>query len=292
MRKLEEYNPIVIFVYFLIVTGFAMFIMDPVILGLSLLGSLTLFFMIDGFHGAASHITALAFFVVMAIVNPLFNHNGVTILFFLNNNPITLEALIYGIASSAMIISVVYRFRSFSKIMTSDKMLYLFGALSPKFSLIISMSLRYIPMFVAQTKKINRSQKALGLYKEDNALDTIKGGLRVFSVMTTWALENGIITADSMSARGYGTGRRTFFSIFRFRKNDIIFLAATLALFGVFLAGAIVHALDFTYYPAIGKTDLSVMSVLSYITYALLSFLPVLAIIKDNIKWKYFLSKT
>ena len=291
MRKLEEYNPIVIFVYFLIVTGFAMFIMDPVILGLSLLGSLTLFFMIDGFHGAASHITALVFFVVMAIVNPLFNHNGVTILFFLNNNPITLEALMYGVFAAAMIIGILYRLRTFTLIMTADKLLYIFGRFSPKMSLILSMALRYVPLMRTQTDKVRRTQKALGIYRGDNIADTLKGEMRIFSIMATWSLENGIITADSMAARGYGEHRRTSFSLFKFTKGDALFLILCIIPTAVVIWALAAGEAGFEYYPAMSGIKNSALALSCYISYGFLSFLPVILEWKEELRWKYLMSK-
>ena len=39
-------------------------------------------------------------------------------------------------------------------------------------------------------------------------------------------LENGIITADSMTARGYGIGRRSRFSLFRWRRGDALLLSS------------------------------------------------------------------
>ena len=35
-------------------------------------------------------------FFMLAVMNPIFIHSGETILFFMNDNPVTLEALIYG----------------------------------------------------------------------------------------------------------------------------------------------------------------------------------------------------
>ena len=44
------------------------------------------------------------FFLLMAFANPLLVHNGETVLFFMNDNPVTLEAMIYGGMSSLMIV--------------------------------------------------------------------------------------------------------------------------------------------------------------------------------------------
>ena len=58
----------------------------------------------------------------------------------------------------------------------------------------------------------------------DKIIDSIKEGSRTFSITTTWALENSIYTADSMKARGFGTGRRTNYSNYKFQKRDYLLM--------------------------------------------------------------------
>lgn len=285
----EEYNPMAVTAYFFMAAGVTMFCMNPVILSLSLLGALLSYFVQNGLKNGKQHLFFLALFVGMAFINPLVSHNGVTVLFVLNQNPVTLEAFLYGIAAAAMILSVLYWFLSFSQIMTSEKLLYIFGAFSPKLALILSMSLRYVPLFTEQTKKVNRTQKALGLYKEDNVVDSFRGGLRVFSVMVTWALENGIITADSMAARGYGSGKRSRFSLFPFRKADAVFLGVSILLFALTLVG--IHHTSFSYYPAFVMPEIKGAGLIGYIAYGILVVLPTIIEAKEALKWKYLKSK-
>lgn len=291
MKAFADYHPIAVTVYFLTAAGISMFCANPIITAISLLGALLLFFVRNGRRHLKSHLYFLAMFLIMALINPLVSHNGATVLFVMNHNPVTLEALLYGIGASAGIIAVLYWFRSFSQIMTSDKLLYIFGRLSPKLSLVLSMAIRYAALFGRQKKKVAQSQKALGLYKEDNILDSIKGGVRVFSVMITWALENGIITADSMEARGYGTGRRTNFSVFRFRKSDSVLLILSLLLSAVTCLGIGFGALEFSYYPVITSAESSPLSAASFISYSILAVLPSIIETEETIKWKCFLSK-
>ena len=287
MRTFENYNPISVTVHCLAVTGISMFCMNPVLLSVSLMGAILFFLSRNGRNHGKTHLYLLIMFAVMALINPLVSHNGATALFVLNNNPITLEATLYGITASGMIISVLYWFSSFTQMMTSDKLLYLFGRLSPKLALIMSMGLRYVPMFANQSKKINDTQTALGLYKDDNIIDGINWGLRVFSVMLTWSLENGIITADSMTARGYGIGKRSHFSAFRFRKSDLVLIIITLILTSLTCVAIGVGALNFTFYPFLKTANPSEMSYVGYISYSVLVLLPSIIEAKEKIKWKY-----
>jgi ABC-type cobalt transport system, permease component CbiQ and related transporters len=261
------------------------------VLAISLCGAATLYALRSGGGRAREWLFYVLLFLFMALVNPIFYHNGVTVLFVVDDNPVTLEALVYGVAASAMIIAVLLWFRSFSQIMTSDRLLYLFGTASPKLALLLSMALRYIPLFGAQSKHVGDTQKALGLYKEDNIVDDIRGGARVFSVMVGWALENGIITADSMSARGYGLGKRSFFALYRFRRADAVLMALTMAFFIITIVGVVTGALSFNFYPKISSPPTSPWSAAAYISYAALAFIPAIIEAGEGLKWKYLQSK-
>lgn len=291
MKSFADYNPIAVFGYYFAVTLAAMLCMNPLILSLSLVGAVTFVYASGGGRRIRDELYTAVFFILIVLINPIFNHNGASVLFILNNNPVTLEAVLFGIAAGVMIIAVIYWFRSFSAIMTSDRLLYIFGSFLPKVSLILSMTLRYIPLFKKQLKKTSDAQKAMGLACEDNVIDRVRGGIRVFSVMVTWALENGIITADSMAARGYATGRRTNFALYRFRRADALLVLLAAVLSGVFFGGMAAGALDFDYYPRLAGAEPSVLGAVSYSAYALLAFLPAIIEAEERIKWKFLQSK-
>lgn len=290
MRPIGQYNPIVTFVYFLAVTLPAMFSMNPLMLTLALSGALSLFFMQNGRKHLRSHLIFFGIFALITIVNPLFQHNGVTVLFVLNGNPITWEAVLYGITAGLMTVSVLYWFRLLSDMMTSDKYLYIFGRLSSKLALLLSMALRYVPLFAKRMSRIRHTQKAIGLYGDDTLFDKIRGEMRIFSIMVTWALENGIHTADSMEARGYGIGKRTSFAIYRFRLSDGIMLGVILALLGITMLGIAKNIIGFEFYPAIVSYGES-GAALIYGAYGLLACLPAILETEERIKWHCLRSK-
>lgn len=280
MRTLEERNPFAVALCLLCPAGLAMFSMDPLLLCLALLGGLFTC-LLAGIRSGYGWMLLL--FLFMALMNPLTYHNGQTVLFVLNGSPITMEAALYGLAAACMVAAVLLWLRAFSRVMTSDKLMYLLGGLSPRLALLLSLALRYVPLFGQQVRKIKQSQQALGLYKEDNVIDSFRGGLRIFSVMVTWTLENGIITADSMTARGYGLGRRTHFSLFRFTRQDGVLLTAallfsTLTLWG--LAGRGV-----SYYPAFVFPSFTWRAAAGYGAYGLLTLLLAIDAGKETLQW-------
>lgn len=291
MRSFENYNPVVVSIYFLMVISIVMVSMNPILVLTSCVGAGVYFLQKERSKQGDSLWMYLVLFFVMALINPLCSHNGMTVLFVLNNTPITWEATVYGAAAAGMVLAVLLWFRLFSQLMSSDKLLYLFGKLSPKIALVLSMGLRYVELFRRQARKIEQSQTAMGLYKEDNIVDTVKGKLHIFSILLTWALEHGIITADSMAARGYGTGKRSRLENFRFRRSDILFLICTLVL-GLITGGIIgIGAMSFVYYPAIQYEKITGVSLIGYLSYGMLVLIPEFVELEERMKWKYLQSK-
>ena len=284
MKSFSEYNPIAIFVFYVCVLIPAMFSQNPVLISISLVSGI-LYYCIKNGKKSVKGAWMLLLPIIGLIANPLFSHNGASILFFLNNNPVTLESALFGLSSGAAIAATLFWLASFTKIMTSDKLLYIFGSVSPKLALILSMTLRYIPLFQKQIEKTNNAQKAMGLYKDDTAIDKIKGGIRVVSVMVTWALENGVITADSMTARGYGVGKRSRFAIFSWRKADYLLLGISLILGLISCVPMFLGQLSYTWYPLIWAPS-SAFKYVSYIGFAVLSLIPDYLQIKEEAKWK------
>lgn len=284
MQGFTQRNPIAVAVYFLAAAGVAMFSMDPVLLAVSLGGALTLFLLLDRPGSPGSHLWMLGLFLLSAIINPLTYHNGRTVLLVVNHNPITLEACLYGIAAAGMITATLYWFRSFSRIMTGDRLLYLLGGLSPGLALVISMALRYVPLYGRQWRRVEETQRTLGLYREENAVDTLRGKARVFSAMTTWALENGVITADSMAARGYGLRRRSHFRKARFRWQDGLLTGLSLGLAAMALWGS--RTVGF--YPRLVFAPMTLRSFAGYGAYGALMALPHLMQAKEAIRWRCF----
>lgn len=292
MSGFEKFHPIVLFLYYVCVILFTMFSTQPVILLCTLFGAILFF---STLHPARIVARSLVFyfflFLLVAITNPLFSHNGETILFFMNDNPVTMEAIIFGGAIAVMIVGVMFWCKCLNVIMTSDKFLYLFGKTIPKLSLVLSMALRFIPLFKVQIKKINQAQKAMGLYARDSMFDKMGSSMRVFDSLLSWSLENSIETADAMKARGYGLPGRKNFSLFRFRKADGILMTAIgiMALFigGSYLAGRF----DFSYYPVISGIGTKIGDILGYGIVLLFMILPGLLELKEKIKWKYLRSK-
>ncbi len=291
----STYHPLVNFIYFAVVILFSMFLMHPVFLCISFASAFLYSLRLNGKRALKFNLLFLVpFLLVMALLNPLFNHQGVTILFYASSgNPITLEAVLYGFAAALMFVSVICWFSCYNAVMTSDKFLYLFGRVIPALSLVFSMVLRFVPRFKAQICVITRAQACMGRdLHSGNLWQRMKNGVQILSIMVTWALEHSIETATSMKSRGYGLPGRTVFSIFYPEKRDRIFLLLFFALSVFILAGFACGIVFVRYYPALGFTGFAPVPVIFYIGYLALCLLPLIIDLVEEHQWKRFVSIT
>lgn len=292
------YHPAVNMLYFTAVIGFSMFFMHPVCLFLSFICASVYAVYLNGKKALlVGLLFLLPILIFTVLVNPLFNHQGATILTYLpDGNPVTLESLVYGFAAAIMLINVVTWFSCFNTVMTSDKFGYLLGRIIPALSLILSMSLRLVPRFIRQIKVVSNAQKCIG---QDIACGSVfqrvKNGIRILSVMVTWTLENAIETADSMKSRGYGLPGRTAFSLFRFDRRDGLAAAYILSCIIIIITGAVLEVYRFRYFPTImqvtGKYNGGWSAALFVVYFALFSF-PLIINLKEDLIWKHIQSKT
>ncbi len=289
----KTYHPIVNFSYFLAVIMFTVFSMHPIFLIITLLASFVYSIVLNGVSSLKANLKFLIpILILMTIINPLFVHKGVTVLFYLNDNAITLEAIVYGIASGIMMMSAIMWFKSVNHIMTSDKIIYLFGRVLPSLSLVLSMTFRFIPLFKEQFKEISAGQRNIGRdFSHGGVLKRAKHFMREFSILITWSMENSIETSDSMRARGYGLPHRSSFSIYRFDRRDAITLTAIAALSFVVALGCYFDMNNILYYPAIVIDNITAMSVLVYLAYFILLMIPVIIDLLEEYKWKSLSSR-
>lgn len=287
-------HPAVNFLYFILVIGCSMFVMHPVFLFLSCLGGMAYYIYLKRWKAFKTALwLMLPVFLITAIVNPLFTHEGVTLLMYLpSGNPLTLESILYGLGAGAMLVCVINWFSCYQEVMTSDKFIYLFGRIIPAMSLVLSMVLRFVPKFKTQIEKVSNAQKCIGRdVTNGNVLERSHHGMKILSIMTTWALENSVETADSMKSRGYGLRGRVNFSIYRFDSRDKIMCAILVVMGLAVFCGIVTKTVRFLYYPMVVINDINLGSVLVYVCYGALCLLPLMMNVIEDIKWHYLKSK-
>ena len=289
----SEYHPLVNFAFFTIVFGFSMLSMHPVCLLISFGAAACYLIRLRGEKAADFLLKGvLPLWLVTVIVNPAFSHTGETILCYLpRGNPLTLESILYGLDAGLMLAAVLTWFACFSDVVTSDKFMYLFGRITPALALLLSMTLRFIPRFKKQFDTVREVQKTLGHdVSAGPPLQRLKSALMCFSVVVTWSLENAVETADSMKSRGFGTKRRTAYTVYRFTDRDrtaLVFLAFC-AIF--FISGGLAGGLDWRFYPSVRGALLEPLTAALEIAYGLFCFMPIIIDRREDALWKRFRS--
>ncbi len=288
------YHPFVNLIYFALVLLFTMFWMHPLCLAVSLSCACAYLLVLKGVPAMKQQLFYLIPIALSAaILNPVFNHEGATILIYLpTGNPLTLESLVYGASAATLLAAVILWCSCLGAVMSTDKLVYLFGRVAPTLSLLLSMSLRFVPRFMEQLQCIIEGQRGLGRdISKGTVLQRAKLAIKILSILITWALENAIHTADSMNSRGYGLPKRTSFSIYRIQRRDKLVLAWLIGCALFLLWGWKAGALVWRYYPTIYGT-ISLKTFLFLLVYLFLCLTPVILSKKEAALWKSLQSET
>lgn len=268
--------------------------MHPAFLVCSVLLSIVYYLTVRRKEGVRFVLGMLELLLILSIINPLFNTYGETVLFtYFGGRPYTLEALFYGIALAAMTVSVLSWFASYNAVMTSDKFLYLFGGMAPSVTLVLTMVLRLVPSYKQKIVQMNGARRCIGKAADTGTnREKAEHGLVIVSALTSWALEGGVITADSMRNRGYGCGKRTTFSLYRFEGRDKLMLGimAVLLAMVVFCTMKGCAAVSYTpYFQAAGADNPLLAAGIS--AYFIFLSIPSAVNIWEEIRWHNLKSK-
>ncbi len=282
MKKFSRLNSGVLFLFFLSVIGITMFTQNVYLRAISLVISIinACFFDVitDYFKDFRFY---LAVFLVITVSNPLFVHRGNTVLFYVKNTPITLEAIAYGANFSLSLIAVLVWFRIFSKLMTAEKINEILGKRFATVGMIASLTLRYVPEFKRRFAEIADAHRSAGLICEDTWFEKVKSYLIIFMSLAEFSFEKSANTAVSMNARGYLLHKRTQISHRKFQFDELLVFILTLVITVCVIVFSLTHKLSTSFYPTF-KTD---FSMLPTILFTILTLIPTSFELEDRLKW-------
>lgn len=294
-NALAGYHPLVQLGYFAPVLFCTMWIQHPVILLMALVCSLAAALCAGRSRAGRMVLCAvLPSAVIVALLNPLFNHAGMTILsYFPDGNPLTLESVIYGATAGGLFSCVLLWCLYLRYTVSTDGILYLFGRVSPKMSLLLSMTLRFFPQMADQWRRLRMAQHGLGRDIDQGSWrQRLRHLIRLLSSLIGLSLEHSIETADALKSRGYGLTRRTAFSLYRFERRDAMVLAVIVLCSGVIVTATFfTERLTFYYFPAITPLTFQPLDCLVYAAFLLLYGLPLLLQGKEAAVWNVLRSR-
>ena len=285
------FHPSVNLCFFAASIGLTMFLMHPVFLAISMVCAFLYLIRLQGGRGVLQQVGyLLPVLLFTAALTSLFNHDGVTVLFYLPGaDPVTLEAVCFGLCSAAMMGASIVWFNCCSAVFTTDKIIYLFGRIIPSLSLLISMTLRFVPRFKDYLQSTLQVLKAM--QPPQTKGDILKQALTAFSATVSWAMEQSIVTADSMKSRGYGSAGRTAYSIYRFERRDGLILTSLAALSIGTILPWVLRCIQWSFYPAMTGKLLGPGQILSYLCFTGICLMPLMIDWKEDRKWSSLQSK-
>lgn len=238
----ERCHPAVNLLYFSATLVGMVTFQHPVFLAVSFLCAFCYSTHRNGWRGAVFHLCLLPLVGAFALYYSSYTHFGMTVLRqnFVGNN-MTLESLVYGFVLGISAAGVCMWMACLFSVFTTDKVVYLFGRVSPRLSLFLAILLRMIPRIKKEARRINIAQKGIGRGVDQGSFwARLRNFFRIFSMLITWAIESLTIASESMQSRGSALRGRKAFSIYRFDNRDRayvigFFLCLTLTMMAVLL---------------------------------------------------------
>ena len=280
-------HPAVNLVFFLGAIVATVLIVHPAYVLASIAGAAFYYMLLSGQKGLKRILVLLPIFVFVTAVNPLFNTYGDRVLFKVFGRPYTLEALLYGASLAGVLVAMLLWFGCYNAVLTEDKFTSLFGNLAPALSLLLVMVLRMIPNLIKKGRQISGSRMSVGKDASNGRTLTekISGGMLVIGTLMSWALEGGVVTSDSMQARGYGTAKRTSFMIYRFTGSDGVLAAVITVLLAAIIAFCAKGAASAVFTPTLDIAPVRGTNLAGFIVFVIYMLIPSVMHIREAVQW-------
>ena len=272
----EKCHPAVNFIYFATVIAGMITFQHPVFLLISFVCAFIYSIKRNGWKALIFNTVLLPFIAAYAFYYSSYNHFGVTVLQqnMIGNN-MTLESLVYGFVLGFVVAGVLIWFSCVYSVFTTDKVVYLFGKVSPRLSLFLAIILRMVPRIKKEAKKINTAQRGIGRgANQGNLFRRLRNSIRILSMLITWTIDSLTVASESMRSRGSTLRGRKAFSIYRFDNRDRAYVIGVFASLTVILMAVMLKQTDILYDPRIIMTPITSMSYLFYIGYAVFCLMP------------------
>ena len=271
----EACHPAVNFIFFTAAIYGAVSFKHPVFLAIAYTCAFAYSVKRCGRRAVVFNLGLLPLILAFALYYSSYHHFGVTVLRknFINNN-ITLESFVYGLVIGLRFATLCMWLEAMFRVVSSDKVVYLFGKVSPLLSLFLTILLRLLPRIGNEARRINLAQKGIGRgSNQGNIFRRFVNCLRIFSMLLTWMISALALESDSMCSRGSLLRGRTAFSIYRFDNRDRAFVIALFSCITLTAMGVILGASKMWYNPRIiwrPLNGIGVVAAIGYLTFCLM----------------------
>ena len=272
----EKCHPAVNFIYFSAVIAGTILFNHPIFLLISFVCGFLYSIKRGGWKALAFNAVLIPLAAAFALYYSNYNHFGVTVLRqnMIGNN-MTVESLVYGFVLGVSTAGVLMWFSCVFSVFTTDKVVYLFGKVSPRLSLFLAIVLRMIPRIKKEAKKINTAHKGIGRgVSQGNFFQRLRNCIRIFSMLITWTIESLTTASESMRSRGSSLRGRKAFSIYRFDDRDRAYVVGMFLCLTLTAMAVILRQTNIFYDPKIIMTPITAMSFLFYAGYGAFCLMP------------------
>jgi energy-coupling factor transport system permease protein len=180
-------------------------------------------------------------------------HLGTTVLFSLPasipaiGGPYTLEALVYGASGGMTIAAAILAAAPFSLLLASNEVMDALPAALSRTGAAIAASLNLVPGVASSFVQVSEAQRLRGWRPRGP-----RSWAEVVVPVVLTSVEGSIQLAESMEARGFGSGPRTSVSPARLHSTDWFLIAASAFALALFIASrAAGWAADWFGYPTL-----------------------------------------
>lgn len=288
---LNTYHPAVAVLPFAAAIGFSMLTFHPVYSVITLASSVALAVKLNGQKAIRLLLRfCMPIYLVTILINTAFNKNGVTVMFYIGDWAIISEGFYFGLCSGAALCAILLWFSCYTSVIDSEKFLFLTSRFSPNAALLVSMTLGQVSKMTKKVSEISDAQ--IGIYGEEQKKlsKRLRMAMLKISVLLSWSMEDSVQTADSMHARGYGTGRMTKMNPYIFGRKDRFLLAFVLVFMSISISLLIAGKASFRFFPSAETVSFDPVSVFGYFSYFFMLSLPMAIEIKEGLQWRFYMS--
>jgi energy-coupling factor transport system permease protein len=192
---------------------------------------------------------ALPFALVIAVLNPLITHNGLTVIARLGTLPalgridVTLEALAYGGVLGLRALALILCCALYAAAVDPDEVLRMFRRVSFRSALTATLATRMVPVLQRDGRRMAEAQRCRP--------GPPPSRLALVRAVAAGALDRAVDVAAALEVRGYGAARRPPRVPVRWSRHDRAFFAAAAAIAALTIGGRVTHAAPFAAYPTL-----------------------------------------
>lgn len=280
----SRFHPLVIACYYGITFFMAVTTKNPVLLFVVLIAVITHHFLMTSFIKTSKNI---AYYIVVTLIiiilSASFKHNGVTPLFFWNEQAVTRETLFWALMIGILCMFLSFIYQNFIVNLPMDKILYLCRRVWPTFGIYSALFFRLLPAYKNRWQQMHAVQKSIGYYATASFFDKLSGLLKTAYGCAIWSFEQCFHKSDVMRARGFHLKNKTTFFFYKWQLADTLLLLLLLLLVGIFFT--FYHQATFFYFPY--TKEVTVPKSIFY-SCIIIAIIPLVIEWRERMKWHYY----